>query len=324
MDDEGASLFNKIYQWVKEQELDTIVRTPSGGISIERRNFKPPMFDVRKTSSCIELTLVIKEGSWRIQFRTIPKENKDGSIMYGNQAFKIFRETCLDFGIDLADYEISNGEEVKTQIEKTMICLDKHTYAHKTFEGVHHIDFHNSFPAGLVNTHPEFKDCIEYMYDHRKEDNNKYKFVLNASIGYMQSTKCCNARWAHLSRDAINDNNKRIRELSKVLVDSGRMVIAYNTDGIWYKGDVYHGEGEGSKLGQWENDHLNCKFRAKSSGAYEFIEDGVYTPVVRGFTRLDKVKPRNLWNWGEIYRDVAEPLIYNWTEYGITRDGKLL
>ena len=324
MNDDGAHTFNEVYRWIKEQGFNQIKRTPSGGISIETRNFKPPMWDLRKTKSLIELTIIIKEGCWRIQFRTIPKKTDGGQSLYGSTCFKLFKEKCMEYGIDLDKYIIDNGEEVKKEIERPLISLGRPTYRDIVFNNVHHLDFHNSYPAGLVNTHPEFKGPVQWMYDHRKEDNNKYKLVLNATIGYMQSIDCCKARWAHLSRDAINDNNKRVQDIAHKLRSSGRVVIAFNTDGVWYQGEVYHDENEGKNLGQWENDHINCKFRAKSSGSYEFIENGEYHPVVRGQTKLDTIKPREEWAWGDIYQINAFPLIYNWTAEGITRDGVLL
>lgn len=324
MNDEGASIFNKYYKWIKEQGFNQIIRTPSKGISIERRNFKPPMWDVRATKSLIELTIILKEGCWRIQFRTIPKETDSGNTLYGNTCFKIFKQKCLEYGIDLDTYIIDNGEEVKKDIESPIIKLERPIYKDKTLENVHHLDFHSSYPTGLINNYPEFREPIEWMYEHRKEDNNKYKLVLNATIGYMQSLDCCDAKWAHLSKVAIKDNNDRIRAMAQKLRDSGRVVISYNTDGIWYQGDVYHDEFEGPNLGQWSNDHINCTFRAKSQGSYEFMCDGKYYPVVRGQTRLDTIKNRKDWTWGDIYHIDATPLIYKWTDNGITRDGCIL
>ena len=326
INDEGAHQFNKIYRWIKNQEnFNQIKRTPSGGISIERRNFKPPMWDVRVNKAVIELTIILKEGCWRIQFRTTHKETDTNQNLYGSTCFKLFKSKCLEFGIDLDKYIISNGEEVKKEIESPIIKLEKSIYKDKTFSNVHHLDFHSSYPTGLINTHPEFKDAIEWMYQHRKEDNSKWKLVLNATIGYMQSVKCCNAKWAHLSRDAINDNNYRIRQLAFKLQNTGRVVLSYNTDGIWYMGDVYHDADEGKELGTWENDHTNCTFRAKSAGSYEFIEDGCYHPVVRGQTTLDTMKKREDWTWGDIYQETANVLIYKWNkELGITRDGLVL
>ena len=110
----------------------------------------------------------------------------------------------------------------------------------------------------------------------------------------MQSISGCNARWAHLSRDAIKDNNDRVKKLAETLEKKGRMVLSFNTDGIWYKGPVYHGEGEGDGLGEWHNDHVNCKFRAKSSGSYEFIENKKYYLQDKYFNRFPVLYEDNI------------------------------
>ena len=325
MDEDGAKQFNKFYRWVKGKYSGQLVRTPSGGICIKRNKFIPPAWDIRTTRSCVELTIIIKEGMWRLQFRTLPKFRDDnGKSMYGSTAFKIFKQTCKEFGVDLDDYVIENGEEVKKEITAAPVKLYYPNYSNKTLKNVHHLDFHSSYPTGLINTHPEFKEAVEYMYERRHEDNDKFKLVLNATIGYMQSTSSCKARWAHLAKDAIHDNNRRIEEMTKKLEKAGCVVISYNTDGIWYAGRVYHDEQEGKGLGQWENDHINCTFRAKSAGSYEFIENGKYHPVVRGSTVLERTKPRSDWEWGDIYKDSAEPLLYVWTEEGLMREGNLL
>ena len=65
-------------------------------------------------------------------------------------------------------------------------------------------------------------------------------------------------------------------EMNARLIANGDKILGHNTDGIWYQGPVYHGEGEGNDLGQWRNDYVDCRFRAKSSGAYEFIENGSF------------------------------------------------
>ena len=97
------------------------------------------------------------------------------------------------------------------------------------------------------------------------------------------------------------------------LITSGRTILGFNTDGIWYQGDIYHGEGEGDKLGEWSNDHINCLFRSKSNGAYEFIENGQYNAVVRGNTSFDAIEPdRSKWTWGDIYK--SNVLTYTFDE----------
>lgn len=320
MDEEGIKEFNSIFLYIKKmgKKLNPIIRTESGGIS-NKTIF--PAYDVRNTSTVIEITLIYKY-MYRFQCRSI----KQSAGIKGRQAFIKFKKLCKQkrFGsINLDDYKISNGADVKETIEMPLIKMEHQFLIDEELDNVHHIDFHNSYPAGLVNTHPEFKDVVEYLYNKRKTDP-ECKAILNLTIGFFQSEKCCKAQWANLSKDAIADNNKRIIDLAEKLRASGRVIISYNTDGIWYFGDIYHGENEGDKLGQWHNDHINCKFRAKSAGAYEFIEDGVYYPVVRGHTHLDDLKPRSSWQWGDIYNKDAVAVKYILTDDGIQEviDGK--
>ena len=104
-------------------------------------------------------------------------------------------------------------------------------------------------------------------------------------------------------------------ELSERLEESGRIPLLYNTDGIWYYGEVYHGEGEGKDLNQWSNDHVNCVFRMRSTCAYEYIENNVYKPVVKGVMPLDKKLPRDKWKWGDIYK--GNILTFSFSDLGI-------
>ena len=318
MNTDGIKEFNIILKEIKQQQYNSIIRTISGGIS---KRTRIPAFDVRSTKSCIELTILIKDGMARFQCRgnVSPSPNN----IRGRQAFRRFKEILKQFNINLDDYIIKNGAEVKKEIPKYIIKAERSTFCgeNRTFYNAHHIDFHSSFPAGLVNTHPEFKDAITYIYNKRKEDEI-YKAILNLSIGFMQSESCCSAKWAHLSKDAIADNNKRVLEMAQKLKESGRVVLSYNTDGIWYVGEIFHGENEGNKLGQWENDHINCKFRMKSAGSYEFEENGVYKPVVRGHTTLDQIKERDNWVWGDIFNINAVVKQYILTDDGIKELGE--
>lgn len=317
--EDGIEKFNEIYLWLLKNVNNRIVRTKSGGISYNKIHFKPPMWDLTQGNTWINLTYISFEGMWRIQFRFEATEKSNKKQQYGAQSFRAFKQKCAAAGINLDRYAIDNGEEVKLEIERPLIKLANYGIRDLIFENVHHIDFHNSYPAGLVNTHEEFREVITELYEKRKQ-NEIYKAILNHSIGYMQSVRCCGAKWAHLSRDAINDNNKRIRDLANRLKAAGRTILSYNTDGIWYMGEIFHGEGEGKGLGMWENDHSNCTFRAKSAGSYEYVEEGVYTAVVRGHTKLDDIKPRETWEWGDIYQKEAQVDCYIWIDgYGIKK-----
>lgn len=299
---EGAEEFNKIYFAVKRLNLEKIERTKSGGIKQSR--IIRPCWDVRSLRYCVEMTVIHDGNAWRIQFRTPTPEK-----LSGRKAFQQFKKLCLKYGIDLDDYAVENGVEIKKQIEKPMIGPPRKIYLDHEFRSVHHLDLHSAFPSALVETHPEFKEVIEKLYQDREKDENK-KNILNFSIGFMQSVVGCGAKYAILARDAINRTNEKMRELSARLEKSGRTVLDYNTDGIWYQGKVYHGEGEGDFLGQWHNDHINCRFRMASAGCYEYEEDGVYYPVVRGIANEIKAD----WEWGDIYSEKAKVDIFTFTE----------
>lgn len=311
MDTNGVQEFNTLFKELKQSNFNKIIRTQSGGISTKTRF---PAWDIRNTSTVVEITILDYE-MYRIQIRNF-KMNNNPSGITGRQAFRKFKEILTYYGINLDDYIITNGLEVKSTIEKPLIKMERMSYINKTFEDVHHIDFHNSYPAGLVNTHPEFKEVITDLYNARKQ-NEIFKAILNLSIGFMQSEHCCDAKWANLARDAIADNNKRLLEMAQRLKDNGRVILSYNTDGIWYCGDIYHGKGEGDNLGDWHNDHINCKWRAKSAGAYEFIENNIYYPVLRGHTKLDEEKPRTEWKWGDIYNVNCNIIKYILTDDGL-------
>lgn len=299
----GAEEWNEIYKLHKSLEYATpIVRTESGGISIDRKDFTPPSWDVIEHSSCLELTSLMLNGMRRFQFRQDIKS--DVTAMGGRKAITLFsRHLKRISGISLKDYKISDGMRIRKEVPKYLIQVNKQ-FIHessfiedaKTFHHVHHADFHQSFPAGLANTHPEFRDTIEYFYTRRKK-HPEYKGALNSLIGIMWSPSFQRACYANLARDAISDNNCRVLNLTKHLEDSGRIPLLWNTDGVWYMGDVYHGQGEGSGIGQWENDHVDCTFRVKSRGAYEFIENGIYHSVVRGIRKEEQAG----WKWGDIF-----------------------
>lgn len=319
--EEGMNEWNEIYRYHRSLDYaGKIVRTRSGGICTDRRYYRPPSWDVRVMGSCIEITSLMADGMRRFQFRRAvsSKGAEDPTVMPGRQALNLFtRKLWQISGIDLEDYAIEDGLELRERekptykidvdprfIRETMCIEDARTYF-----PVHHIDFHSSFPAGLANTHPELRPTIDYLYRGRKT-NPEYKGCLNASIGAMWSPHLNSARYARLAIDAINDNNRRLDEITERLKKAGRIPLVWNVDGVWYLGDIYHGDGEGPGLGEWENDHVNCKLRAKTRGCYEYIEDGVYHPVVRGVKNEDKAG----WSWGSIFDHHEQALAYGYDE----------
>lgn len=305
--DKNVEIYNAQVNYFKEIGLPQIKRTKSGGIALSSIGYG---WDSRKLgNSMMELTVSTWYTNYRLILTNTVDEDGDASKMSGCTAFIIMRGEFKKDGIKLADYAVKNGLKIKEEeIEKLMIFPTEELEFGKTYENIHHLDFHSSFPGGLANTHPELRPTIERVYAKRKAsvDGSKLKLALDASIGYFQSEYCkinnCRYALANLSRDAINDNNARIRRATDELRASGRVPLLYNTDGIWYAGDLLEtGTDYGPGVGKWENDHTALKFRVKSRGAYEYIDSDGYHPVVRGRSKLDETKSRDKWEWGDIF-----------------------
>lgn len=319
----NAAEFNEIYKALKQSDLNTIIRTKSGsikkGCNARMNNYA---WDILIGKTGIRITVIIDGLVYVFKIGNVGKKTDDDSdYIAPGKAWRIFIQELEEDGIDINKYKITNGEEVKTTIEKPLICMKyEMKETDNAIENVHHIDFHNSYPSGLIKSYPEFTKTITRLYEQRQE-NNKYKAVLNYSIGCMQSLKHpWKAQWAHLAKAAIDDNNERVRKLAFKLKITGHEILGFNTDGIWYKGPEYHDDTEGPNLGQWSHDYINCKFRSKSNGAYEFIGTDtkknciIYKAVLRGNTAYDNIKPRSEWQWGDIYRDDADPILWTWDD----------
>lgn len=312
--DEGMNTFNLLYELLILKcpyELRKLTVTKSRGIKIKQ--FIQYGYAWISTKNGVEVIYLGFEGAVRFLFR--PTDSQDDEVR-GGEAFKEFCKICKKHKVDITKYFITNGKEIKKQIPKPKIELIGK--AHKEYWNVHHLDLNSSYMSGIARKYPELYPVIEEIYSLRKI-NEVYKAILTHTYGYMQSEWCKDGEveyaLAHLSLAAHLFNNKYIEELSKKLEDNGCLILAYNTDGIWYQGEIYHDELEGPYLGQWKNDHINCHIRFKSKGTYEYEENGEYKPVARGIRELDYIKPRSQWVWGDIYFNAAGLIhIYTWDE----------
>lgn len=302
----GVVEFNKVLFYVLDLKLRRLVRTDSGGISIDRKKFYGCGWDIKKTKTMFELLLVIDRKYYKFHFKQ-PTGKNEVVKQSGTRDWQRWLEIFAEFGVNMDDLAIDNGMEVKKTIERPYIALYRDSLKHKVIEQAHHIDFHSSHPSGICKYYPELRPAIEKVYADKENapkgsyERDSLKQMLVSLWGYCQAEHI-GAKWAHIARDGIKDTNERLMRLAAELIRNGREILAFNTDGIWYSGEIYHGEGEGPGLGQWSNDHTNCRIRFRSKGIYEFIEDGKYNPVVRGWTRYDWVVPREEWEWGDIYR----------------------
>ena len=260
------------------------------------------------TVSSFEFMMYYTGFLYRFVYR--PKLPTDEEDFTGLDALRLMREECGKKM--LKPYSLKTNEEVekvKETIPKVMIILTDYgnLKCDDEMHNVVHIDINSAFPAGVVATHPEFKEFFERHYALRHTDK-KHKAVMNYAIGAAQSLKIRGNRYPQLAKDGIQWTIDKLNELTDKLKSKGYSVIGYNTDGIFYERrenqPLYTDEDEGTALGQWKTDAVFDRIRFKSAGSYEYEINGVYHPVVRGSTRLDKIKPRSDWKWGDIYQAI--------------------
>lgn len=318
--EEGVNAFNEAWKFVRDNPAFREANVTESGRSISKLHRRPFTFVFSIGNAHAKLTIVCPWGMKRVYIGPETK-TKAGHEITGTMAFNKFVQVCEKHGVNLEDFAVDNGMDYKQQMEKPLIKVANHSFYNKIFENAHHIDLNSSYMSGIAKAYPALYAPIKDIYDNRKtaEDPELYKAILTHAYGYFQS-QYIDYRFANLSKAALDYNNQYIRDLTEKLKNANNAVIAYNTDGIWYTGDLYSDENEGPDLGQWKNDHTNCKIRFKSNGAYEYIENGKYHPVLRGECKYDKICPRNKWTWGSIYREDASPINYIWTKDGFVKE----
>lgn len=322
LDEEGIKKFNEILTLIKSMNFSKIVRTPSGAIKKRGSLNNYNCWDYRYSNFCAEITVLNLKGCWRFQCRSkLKSETENKKPIYGATALKMFKEMCLKKGIDLENYAVDNGLEIKKEwkennpkIYKKYIHPMSENKVRRTLYKVHHIDLCSGFQSGLTRAFPEFYPVCKELYDKRKTDDVRIKSIQVESIGAMWSDSS-RAKYIKLAKGAIEENNRLLMEIVGKLIKNGRNILLLNTDGVWYQGEEYHDDTETNYLGGWKTDHRNCQFRMKNNAAYEFIEDGKYTPVMSGATALDQIKDRSEWEWGDIFK--AIPITYSIDENGI-------
>ena len=303
--DKDVEEFNEIYNYclqnAREGKMRNFIITKSGGISIAIGNIRGAMWTLTVKKTFIEIIIRNFDAHY---YRFIIGHQKDKTEVSGRQAWWKYKETVEAHGINLEALAIDNGKEVKETIPSPRIELN--VAENRTYYDAHHIDLNSAYNAGMMEAFPVLEPAIREMYNKRKV-NPEYKQVLNMTQGFMQS-EMVGYKYAHISKAGYIYTIRRLDELTSKLVSSGRRILAYNTDGIWYQGDIYHDSNEGTDIGQWKNDQVNCKIRFKSKGCYEYeTADGIYKPVFRGESAYEKLVPKENWIWGDIFKgDVVE------------------
>lgn len=322
-DEEGINTFNSVYQWMLNKENFNdwmrINPTPSGGIPTAKNRLILPAYMLTESRTSIELILLCREGQYRFIIGSA-KDSKTG--ITGQDAYNTFCSVCRKFGIDIEDLAIDNGKEVKKTIPSPKVEIAPAVRKgdligrYKNFSNCHHIDINSAYMAVISYYYPVLQPAINYIYDKRKVDTSgKYKAILTHTYGFFQSRWCrLNGHGyalAQLSKSAISGTIAILEDLTRELEAAGRQVLLYNTDGLWYEGELYHNNAEGKALGQWKHDYINCVLNIKSKGAYQFegteTKTGarIFKPVLRGVSSYEKIVPRERWKWDDIYKGVV-------------------
>lgn len=319
----GATVWNKLIDCLKEEYYDQLDRTPSGGLRVMQTTGNGWYIEQSKRGCTLVAYLWLNQFrhvGFRVSFESTAKINELG--ITGRAAYFKMRDEFKKDNINLDDYAVENGKEIKEEIKKPMIELGTFTQTDNTYVNASHIDLHSAYPSGIVANYPELKPTIERIYNNRKnsKQDTNLKLQLDAAIGYFQSEYCTinhnKYALAKLAKAGVNWCYDTINEIAEELNSQDKTILAFNTDGIWFidTGKRFKSKWIGDGLGKAAIDHTNCKIRFKSKGSYEFIENGKYTPVVRGSTRLDQIKSRDQWKWGDIYQKEASIIYYRLDE----------
>ena len=318
---ENVDEFNQIYFYVRDN-YQLVKATPSQGISNKVSERLHERYLINKGNQRFELIVISLDGCYRF---LLQNKKQKGNEIPGQQACKSIYNWARSYNIDLGNYACKDGLEEKKQIERPHIEVLQKLVLNKCLCNVYHMDFRSSYASRICEAYPELKPMYTDIFNHRKENNGYYKHVLTNSIGCWQSPYCVDwysgykvapYQFANLSRIAINGTRAKIIEMISKLKRKGMIPLLTNTDGIWYYSEdgAYHDKDEGSELGKWENDHVDCQFLMTSEGRYQYVEDGVCHTVVRGLCDLDAVEPdRDKWQFGDI-RKINQMFTYRFDQ----------
>ena len=322
-------LWNELYFFAKKNYKEV---KPTKSLALpngkEKGHFR---YMVTHNNQSHELVIICASGCYR--FLVQPTKLKENTVS-GRKAVLELYKIMDKYNIDFSKYACLSSQEglnIKQQIQSPVIKVVRNIYLNKIWNHVYHLDLNSSYASRVAEKYPELREVYEELYQNRKNDNNLFKHVLTNSIGCFQSPYCpdWNERrrvkpyqFANLAKIAINGTVEKIHYYYDRIVQKGMIPLLINTDGIWYysiKGP-YHDKDEGTCLGQWKTDHLDCKFLMTSAGSYQYVENGVCKTVLRGTSNLDKIKQREDWVFGDIQRLNGRAYYFFDEEKGIVED----
>ena len=170
------------------------------------------------------------------------------------------------------------------------------------------MDLHWAFPSALTKIIPSTEEVIRDLYSKRKKGDISIKAIGVAAIGAMCSEFTTNIglgakeALAKLRYKILEFHCNKLYYLINEIERQGGRILNLRTDSIKFIATKrLNLPGEGPGLGQWSYEFEDCTYRQFSTGKYEYFDnDGVYHPVVSGYTKLDAIRPRSEWQWGDI------------------------
>lgn len=297
---ENADQINILYRFLDMSDLPHIVRTAKGNIKKNNIHNIGGCWDVKRVETergifkGVIITVIVCGKTFVFKCGAFTVKN---STMNGTKAFGMAKRIARNYGINIEDYAIDNGEEVKANIPKSKIAFKLEYVTQnpkKTIKHAHHIDLNCAWGTGFVNAFPEFKQTL---LDLKAVD----KVVPSMFLGYCQSARV-KYKYSHFALAGIEWCNKKLDELTHKLEQNNFTVLGYNTDGIWYKDNteqnrVYHDGDEHSGLYGYKNDYIDTELCIYSDGQYWFkTPDGKFNARARGWYTYEEIKPREEWN----------------------------
>lgn len=334
MNDSSIRFLNTIYSAFSS--ISSFSRkeiAPKGGLSIKGINLLFPYFWIKNIErGFLDKTIVSFDLYVYIDFRLYAfacGKGRNEVTKTGGIAIQKLLKCAKEVNFDLTKYRVENGEEIKKTIAHPLIAC-KYPILPFEFGAVNevcHIDLNESYRSRIVEKIPEFKTLFDEV-DKEYPDHKINKDIINFSIGMFQS-KYMDYNYSNISKIAIDGTKRKIEELSDDLIKAGYLILAYNTDGIWYRRAsngvpmVYHAKGEGAKPGQWKNDYTNCLFVPLSSGGNWCVIKGKhygkegFWKALRGNYSYTAIKPYEEWDsWTDIVKamESAEVAIVTFDE----------
>lgn len=282
-------------------------------------------YEVVSTNAMHEVVVCYDGKMSRIQYWHGKPEEVKASIS-GHKSFVKLKYELKKDNVNIEDFYINNGKEVKDTIEAPLIGCKNRAFIGLTFDNCHHIDLNWAYPSVMCDYHPEWSKTINRLYEKRK-NSATIKAIGTHSYGYFQSSRF-GYKLADVSKACIEKTKDILLNITEFIEERGRTVICYNTDGLWYTGDILDDDDDtfnSKELGGIKHDYVNGILRCVGDkGAnYEFYGTDVKSGEVklkvafRGKCNLDDYKSRDEWEWGDILKALPKRFILSKDEYGV-------